>query len=491
VTAAHAPGLDIPTSLAASLSALQPETAANLLTHHFLPAGRIRVTLSKNLSNPCLVLIEKIGPDELGLTFSTRIAVYDQIHTQMLWLVWVIPLLVRAVTSERVPVGKAFLNQWDAAIVPGLAYCAAGDESFLIPDNVFLPTEGYRALKQELAQAETEWERKQPIAFWRGSTTGQVLDPARGWRSLQRVGLCFLSSRRPELLDAGLSNIVQWSESIASEIRQSGLMKGHFPASKLQAFRYLIDVDGNSNAWGGLFERLLTGSTVLKVASPRGFKQWYYARLHPWHHYVPVAADMSDLMDKIEWCKANDTAARRIGENGRALALSMNYESEMETALDVVTAAFAAFSASQFALVKDASARTPDLIFSCHGTVLAYRRMSRQLVHVLPEVALLNSGLQPLVIDAVGDNVYLRVRSGEYVGRINPDGRAALSKTAPKRDAGALSGQRTMIGQEVFYTFSHSGIYVCAEGDGRITVSRKVASTWEHFRVREAIALAT
>ena len=45
--------------------------------------------------------------------------------------------------------------------------------------------------------------------------------------------------------------------------------------------RHLIDIDGWANSWSGLFQKLLSGSTVLKVASNKGFRQWYYDRLEP------------------------------------------------------------------------------------------------------------------------------------------------------------------------------------------------------------------
>jgi hypothetical protein len=76
----------------------------------------------------------------------------------------------------------------------------------------------------------------------------------------------------------------------------------------------------------------LTGSAVLKVASRRGFRQWYYDRLVPWHNFVPVATDLSDLVDRHRWLMENDEAARNIGVAGRALALSMAPSSELELA---------------------------------------------------------------------------------------------------------------------------------------------------------------
>jgi hypothetical protein len=106
-------------------------------------------------------------------------------------------------------------------------------------------------------------------------------------------------------------------------------------------YRYQIDIDGNSNAWEGLFMRLLTGSPVLKVASGPGYEQWYYDRLIPWTNFVPVAADMSDLAEKVSWLRANDDIARRIGEAGRSLAWSLD-EREVAGASPVIRAAMRA-----------------------------------------------------------------------------------------------------------------------------------------------------
>jgi hypothetical protein len=97
-------------------------------------------------------------------------------------------------------------------------------------------------------------------------------------------------------------------------------------------YRYTIDIDGNSNAWSSLFRKLLTGSPVLKVASPHGFRQWYYDALEPMKNFVPVAADLSDLVEKAEWLQKNPESSEKIGQAGRALALSLTFEKEFAQA---------------------------------------------------------------------------------------------------------------------------------------------------------------
>jgi hypothetical protein len=104
------------------------------------------------------------------------------------------------------------------------------------------------------------------------------------------------------------------------EVRASGFVRDRVPVIEHNRYKYQIDIDGNTNSWPGLFQKLLTGSPVLKVTSASGHRQWYYDRLRPWVNFVPVASDMSDLIEKVRWLQAHDDAARAIGDHGRTLA---------------------------------------------------------------------------------------------------------------------------------------------------------------------------
>ena len=116
-------------------------------------------------------------------------------------------------------------------------------------------------------------------------------------------------------------------------------MRPFVPATEFAKFKYQIDIDGNTSSWPGLFQKLLTGSPVLKIASPLGYRQWYYDRLRPWSNFIPVYGDNvgSDGEDRMR--RRHDDAARRIGANGRALAMSLSYETEMRTAGRTIAAA--------------------------------------------------------------------------------------------------------------------------------------------------------
>lgn len=92
----------------------------------------------------------------------------------------------------------------------------------------------------------------------------------------------------------------------------------HFtPIYEQSKYKYLVYVDGHCAACRyGFMMRL--GSVILKVA-PRQVadRMWYFPLLKPYHDHVPVAADLSDLEEKIAWCRAHDDECRQIGENAK------------------------------------------------------------------------------------------------------------------------------------------------------------------------------
>jgi hypothetical protein len=159
--------------------------------------------------------------------------------------------------------------------------------------------------------------------------------------------LCELARGQAEsgLIDAGISSVVQFSDpTVVHEIEESGLLRGPVPWQEWGRYKYQIDIDGNSSPWSNLFQKLLTGSTVLKVESARGLRQWFYDELVPWQNYVPIAPDLSDLMSKINWLTVNDSRAQRIGQSGLELAERLTYDREIERGMAVISAAFRYFN---------------------------------------------------------------------------------------------------------------------------------------------------
>ena len=252
-------------------------------------------------------------------------------------LTWTLPLLWEYHRGGDVVPGVVGVNLGDADYIPGIAFCSSNPEIELVPDPEFMDLEGYRNLRQSISEANVPWEKRIGIAFWRGSTTG-IRHP-REWRTLPRARLCEIT-RASTLFDVGMSSIVQIAEQdIIDEIKSSGLMRDYVPVTQFKNYRYHIDIDGNTNSWSGLLQKLLSGGTVLKVESERGFRQWYYDRLMPWKNFVPIAADMSDLVEKVDWLTKNDDSARKIAAAGCALAATIDWPDELRLAAPAISRA--------------------------------------------------------------------------------------------------------------------------------------------------------
>ena len=198
---------------------------------------------------------------------------------------------------------------------------------------------GYEEFR-DAGAAALPWDQRKPVALWRGAPTGyrkagSVLD-------LPRVKLCILATHQENMafLDAGISGLAQaGSKADIDLLNRMGMMRDFVPPLQFQSWKYHIDIDGNTNSWPGLFQKLLSGSVVLKVDSAGPYKQWYYDRLKPFENFVPVRSDMTDLGEKIQILRANDALAQTIGAAGRLLALSMDFESEVTLAQTTIEAA--------------------------------------------------------------------------------------------------------------------------------------------------------
>lgn len=277
--------------------------------------------------------------------FGARSFQHDNTRADILVLYWTFPLYAAYARSALVETGSVMINLADIGWSPGLSWCDARPDRFLIPDCVFIPTHGYDGGRDIVAQKLLPWEARKDVAFWRGGTTGipRVLGD---WRTLDRIVLCEMAKSLSELnvFDVGISSIVQIPDpDDVAAVKAAGLLRGYVPWDDWGNFRYLIDIDGNTNAWSALFQRLLSGSTVLKVMSRQGFQQWYYDRLIPWVNFVPIAPDMSDLLPKLQWLRRHQTYARRIGESGRQLALSMTFDHEIARGVETIGRCFRYF----------------------------------------------------------------------------------------------------------------------------------------------------
>lgn len=209
----------------------------------------------------------------------------------------------------------------------------------LLPDPHFFDARGFSAIRQLAENQDAQWNSRSDTIRWRGGPNGAgtvTADPAAIYdpEVMQRVRLCMVASAIPEV-DV---KIVPHGD-LADPFKGGGR---HLTGTRIEekswiADKYAIDVDGHSNSWSNFLIRLHLGCCVFKIGSQFGYRQWYYDRIRPWEHFVPVRADMRDLAEKIDWARSNPDKAKEIARNGQAFARSMTFESETAYAVNAIT----------------------------------------------------------------------------------------------------------------------------------------------------------
>lgn len=166
-----------------------------------------------------------------------------------------------------------------------LCYCAPRELAetslvTLIPDPHFLHSYGYSYLKDE-CQSRSLFIGKRgptdvfrPSVYWRGSLNGRQrnkfdTDRARICRHFakdNRYDLKLTSVSSPTALQAK-GSLNNWVDSIVGQSE---------PFSMNIHYRVVLDIDGNTSSWTGLFGKMLLGCTIVKYIGSADYVQWFY-----------------------------------------------------------------------------------------------------------------------------------------------------------------------------------------------------------------------
>jgi hypothetical protein len=212
-----------------------------------------------------------------------------------------------------------------------MCFCSSRPDAALVPDVDFIRRHGYRRYRQLAEANPCAWADRKSVVLWRGAASD-----AGAWATeleasnpnlKPRIRMAVLLRDMPDV-DVKIISIPFAPPSAMASMQQYGVAGAFVPPQTWLTYKFAIDIDGVTNAWSNLFIRHLLGCCVLKVASPRGFRQWYYDDLVPWQHYVPVKSDMTDLRERIAWCFANDEQCRGIAAAAQDLAMRRTVETE-------------------------------------------------------------------------------------------------------------------------------------------------------------------
>jgi hypothetical protein len=276
----------------------------------FLP--RVRLGCADGPTDSADVVMCEV-PAQGAISFALPASLYATPHLPQLVTRWVtaLPLFEAYAGSGQTKTGRVAFNVAFRQAEPGLAYCGVRADAALIPDPEFISSLGHQRIRHRLAEEGQPWAERRPVAFWRGPKDS--------------ANLCAFVQG---LAHGGLGTMY--------DVALAG--PASYGAEHWQACRYALETDSAAAGSAGLLQKLLAGSTVLKVQAD-ATRMWLHERMRPWEHFVPVAANLSDLEKRMAWLAAHEAEAEAIGRQGRALALAATFEAELTHGCETIAAA--------------------------------------------------------------------------------------------------------------------------------------------------------
>lgn len=176
----------------------------------------------------------------------------------------------------------------------------------------------FASTKRTIATSDiftTPWDKKKPRVVFRGSNTGI----GSTIETNIRLKLCHEFQSHP-YFNVGISS---WSDRYRKEMgnenvlypnKYENLTSSPLSLEEQSTYKYIVHVEGHVQAFRLSIEMAMQ-SVILLVDSK--YKLWYQDKMIPWFHYVPVSSDLSDLLERVQWCMDNDNEAKNIAKNAR------------------------------------------------------------------------------------------------------------------------------------------------------------------------------
>jgi hypothetical protein len=167
---------------------------------------------------------------------------------------------------------------------------------------------------------DSDWNSKRESLVWRGAPTGPKPNKAlRKSQSREWVIDLHRRSVNSESIDVGFANNSSptsyniddnWKDCLKPELTLGDQLK----------HKYLLSLEGNDVASG--LKWMLSSNSVVLMPEP-SIESWFCETLlRPWVHYIPVAPDLSDVEEKLDWCMSNDSETEYIAKEGSKFAHS-------------------------------------------------------------------------------------------------------------------------------------------------------------------------
>ena len=190
----------------------------------------------------------------------------------------------------------------------------------LIPDPYMIDNYGGRLAIRD----DREFEKKESKIMFAGCTTGSM-DPAQN----QRLQLCEWSLANRGFADFRITNVVQMREADVRKVyaRFDDMLMAPIPQQAQYAYKYLLNLDGNTACWDRLMWIASSKSLAFKYNSKHVL--WYYPLFQEGTHFMGV--DKDTMLQKFTYCQSNPVHAKWMVSNANVLA--QNYANHLAAVL--------------------------------------------------------------------------------------------------------------------------------------------------------------
>ena len=176
-------------------------------------------------------------------------------------------------------------------------YLPLDDDFFELGTSHFFPEESLPT-----------WEKRQPIAFWRGGCSGGGMESAR----CRTVG---------ELLNykhADVKCLSRYGWDDGKNIPEN-YFGNEVHYTEYMQYKFVFIIDGNVIASSHMWTFAI-GAVPLMISNAT---YWFSTFLKPYENYIPINYDLSNVKEVIDWLLKNDDKSKQIAEN--ALRFSKDY----------------------------------------------------------------------------------------------------------------------------------------------------------------------
>jgi hypothetical protein len=226
------------------------------------------------------------------------------------------------ITGEPVKLGfipKQFLPIFNST---------GGEDYWDIPIPTYEDLEFMKGIPESFQTVELNWEKKLPIAVFRGGASGCGYDERNNQRiKLAKLGVELEKSGDPmymNLLDVGITAAnkkkYHFHKSTGLGFIQNIPLVNRLSKQQQSQYKYVLELEGNVAAHR-IASDMLFGSVPLIVETD--YKLWFQHLLKPYIHYIPIKSDFSDLLEILGWCHTHDEECKQIAKNARMFALDI------------------------------------------------------------------------------------------------------------------------------------------------------------------------